>query len=374
MAVLITAAPSTSAPPDDTDPDPTAPAISIVITPATLVMGEVPVGDEVIDGFTVHNEGSDEVRIDHVILEGEGFSIHDDGCTGSPLAEGDRCVVEVEFAPTEAGTFEGTLTFETLAADFGRAIVGIGAAVPASTDPLTTIPDVVPTTPTTTPPPATTTPAPVTTTPGGGGGEDEELLERCEERAASAQLRFSPTDRMVVGEVDQVEVVASVDESFPDETDGPPDTTIVPVRLRCEVAAQVRGAAFEIEPQDFQEGSFLDAPTITWRWDVRPLETGELTLTLDIRSVVVVDGRRLVGSSQLYSTDITVDAAPQSVPQHISGWFDALIDYPLVRGFGSLAAVAAAAAAGWRWILKRPWPWAARGRRSSDGSGPGEPG
>jgi hypothetical protein len=41
----------------------------------------------------------------------------------------------------------------------------------------------------------------------------------------------------------------------------------------------------------------------------------------------------------------------------------------LVTSFGALAGTVAVLAAGWKWVLRRPWPWRADGARSGD---PGE--
>jgi len=97
---------------------------------------------------------------------------------------------------------------------------------------------------------------------------------------------------------------------------------------------------------------------VTWSWDVVPLKAGTRVLTLEIRSVADIEGRRIEGAGgQLFTTSIDVGVKPENLGEKVTRWSKAVVDHPLVRGFGSLAVVAAALAAGWRWLLKRPWPW-----------------
>jgi hypothetical protein len=36
----------------------------------------------------------------------------------------------------------------------------------------------------------------------------------------------------------------------------------------------------------------------------------------------------------------------------------------LVTSFGAFAGIVAVVAAGWKWVLRRPWPWRVDGARS----------
>ncbi|MCA1706898.1 MAG: hypothetical protein LC808_28000, partial [Actinobacteria bacterium] len=128
--------------------------------------------------------------------------------------------------------------------------------------------------------------------------------------------------------------------------------------LRCEVQAQLRGEDFRVKPEEFQGASFLDRPVVTWSWDVVPLKSGTRVLTLEIRSIAEIDGRRIEGAGgQLFTTSIDVGVKPENLGEKLTRWSKAVVDHPLVRGFGSLALIAGALAAGWRGLLKRPWPW-----------------
>ena len=171
---------------------------------------------------------------------------------------------------------------------------------------------------------------------------------------------------MVVGQTEEVVVRASVDElEISTGTLGGPSTTIVEVSLHCEVRAVLRGVDFEIDPPDHQEASFLDEATIEWIWQVRPLRAGALILHLEILPVVRTDGTTLPGSPRRFETNIRVDAEDRSVFESTTDFFSALVDYPLVKGFGSLAAIAALVAGWWRWGRGRKSQAARQRRRAS---------
>jgi hypothetical protein len=166
---------------------------------------------------------------------------------------------------------------------------------------------------------------------------------------------------MTVRETSQVRVVASVAGATggtSSTTLGPSTTVVTGVPLRCQVEARIHGADFDVDPEGYQEGSFLDQPEIVWSWDVVPRRTGRKILTLDIRSVADVRGRTIRGAAQhLYKTSINVEAEPESFWDKTRRWSEALVGHPLVKGLGSLLLLLGTLAGIWRWLLRRPWPW-----------------
>ena len=89
-----------------------------------------------------------------------------------------------------------------------------------------------------------------------------------------------------------------------------------------------------------------------------PLEAGTSTLNVEIRSVAVIGGRRFEGvGTLLFDTAVTVTTKDQGFGADIKRWTSSVVDFPLVRGFGSLLVIFGALAAAWRGVLKRPWPW-----------------
>lgn len=165
---------------------------------------------------------------------------------------------------------------------------------------------------------------------------------------------------MTVGQTSQVRVVASLAGSAVDtpSTTLGPSTTVVPVRLRCQVEVRLRGKDFEVDPEGFQEGSFLDQPEISWSWDVVPRRTGVAVLTLEVKSVADIGGRTISGArSYLYETSITVNAQAETFGDKTRRWSNTVVEHPLVKGLGSVVFGLGTLAGIWRWLLKRPWPW-----------------
>jgi len=317
---------------------------ALTLTPAAVDFGVAEVGETLEQVITATNNTDDLLSLGAIVVEGDMLSKADDSCQDSTLDPGGACEVRVTFKPTSEGEFSGVVELQVLGA--GMEIAGLfGVGVVSST----TTTDPPPTTSVSTTSPTSVPASTTTSTP--LPASDRERLAQCEQRAASATVRFAPALEMTVGEADRFVVVASVEEDAP--------TTVASVALRCEVQAQLRGRDFDIDPGDFQPGSFLDRPTITWSWDVTAEKTGERTLTLEIRSIAVIDGRRIEGAGgELFTSTIHIDARPEGLWARSKGWFAEIVDHPLVRGLSSLLVVAATLAAVWGWLLKRPWPWA----------------
>jgi hypothetical protein len=184
--------------------------------------------------------------------------------------------------------------------------------------------------------------------------DDRSRLRDCEARARRATVSFAESLEMVVGAATEVRVVASIEAENATTSTLPVPTTVATVALRCEVQARLRGPMFDVVPEEFQPGSFLDEPSIVWSWDVTPTRPGQRPLTLEIRSTALIEGRRIEGAnSRLYQTDIIVKAEPRSFWERLNDAASGVVDHPVVRGFGSLLVVGGAIAGGWRWLVKR---------------------
>jgi len=123
------------------------------------------------------------------------------------------------------------------------------------------------------------------------------------------------------------------------------------------VEATLFGQNFEIEPSEPQVASFLDRPTIVWRWQVTPTRSGRQTLHFRILPIAQSAAIRLPGTPELLEATISVEAEPKTFWQRADDVARGIGGHPLVTGFGALAAITAFVAAGWRWVLRRPWPW-----------------
>jgi hypothetical protein len=307
---------------------------------------------------TIHilNHGDHTVELGDVDVEGDGFEPLFDNCSGKSLERDDSCALTIRFTPPSVGTFDGLVELRAPVELTGTlAGVGVSSVVTA---PETTIggggtePTVAP---------ETTTPRTVTpTTEPTGQGELAEQLRRCEEDAATASVEFAPELGMVVGTSTEVRVVASIESTSPGPPGTGPPTTVVPAVLHCEVEATLRGSGFDIDPDVAQIGSFLDRPSIDWSWSVTPTSAGRRTLHLRLLPVAQEGDLRKVGTPIPFEATILVDAAPQGFWERVDDVVRGVLGYPLVTSFGALVGIVTVLAAGWRWILKRPWPWAAK--------------
>ena len=328
------------------------------VQPSPLELPETAVGSSSSAVVTLVNVGGGAPVVEEVDVVGDGFTVEDDDCTDQAIAE--SCTVEVSFAPERSGDSVGTITFHVATATISGDLTASASAPPPTIPPATVPPTSGGGALTTVPPPVTTRD---TTEPDAPVETD---LQRCEREAEDAEVSFVPSADMVVGQTDEVVVRASVGElEISTGTLGGPSTTIVEVSLHCEVRAVLRGVDFEIDPPDHQEASFLDEATIEWIWQVRPLRAGALTLHLEILPVVRTDGTTVPGSPRRFETNIRVDAEDRSVFESTTDFFSALVDYPLVKGFGSLAAIAALVAGWWRWGRGRKSQAARQRRRAS---------
>lgn len=313
-----------------------------------LAFGEVVVGEAEEIDFDAENATAGTLSVDRVSSSLSAFRVVDDGCEDRQFDPGESCTVTVEFRPRSAGAAEGDIVLETSAGDVTVPVTGTGVKTSvssSSTDPSSTSSSST----------TTTTGRSTTTT---SRLSDEERLAECERRAEESRVAYEPELDMRLGETSQVRVRVSLPGSSTTATTIKGTSTTVEIaQLRCVVRAQLRSEDFTINPEDFQEGSFLDRPDIEWTWDVVPESTGQKVLTLTIQSLTEVGGREIVGGPRPYTAEIDVDAGPETVGTKVNRWSEAVVGHPLVQGLGSLLLLGATAAGAWRWLLKRPWPW-----------------
>ncbi len=309
------------------------------------------------------NHGDETVELGDVDVVGTWFEPLFDNCSGKRIERDDSCALTIRFAPRVVGTFEGQVVLHmpielrgTLTGTGVSSVVtGPPSSPPTQTTDTTEVPQsTVPATP------PTTTPStePATTVP----GEDNRLVEKlrsCEADAETAEVRYSPKLQMTVGTSTDVRVVASIHAGGTGPPGTGPPTTVVPAVLHCEVEATLRGQGFDVDPDDLhpQRGSFLDRPTIEWSWSVTPTSPGQRTLHFQLLPVAQEGELRLLGSPIPFDATIAVVAAPRSFWDRVDDVVRGVVGYPLVTSFGALAGIVTVLAAGWRWVLKRPWPW-----------------
>ena len=190
-----------------------------------------------------------------------------------------------------------------------------------------------------------------------------ERLRECAREAANAKVSYTPTRQMLVDEETTVIVIAflpSEEGPAPEpQGDAAPATTVVQAELACSVRAELDGGDhFAVSPDERQPGSFARRSQIRWFWDVTPLATGRHDLVRRITPILSGDEGTFEDTPQAFEQTIEVSAQERSLVQQANDGVESFVNYPLVRGAGSLTAFFALVAVVWHWILRRPWPWA----------------
>ena len=107
--------------------------VAVTLTPASLDFGQVPVGSSSASlQVQASNSSGIAVPITGVGISSQ-FNVLSNACGTSTLAANSSCQVLVQFAPTQAGTAAGTLTFTDGAGTQTVALNGVGSAVPTDT-------------------------------------------------------------------------------------------------------------------------------------------------------------------------------------------------------------------------------------------------
>jgi hypothetical protein len=319
------------------------------------------------------NHSDHTVVLGQVEVDGEGYRILFDNCSGKAVERNNNCAVTIRFTPPTVGAFDGHVVLRS-PVELSGVLTGSGLSevettttLPLGTAPPTTVlvdtepPTTVPlhTAPPTTVPLHTVPPSstPPTTSPDQNAPLTEQL-KRCEADAKNARIKFAPALEMVVGQITHVQVSAMIGPSGPASTESGPPTTEVPAVLHCQVSATLSGLGFDIDPAEPQPGSFLDSPELAWSWQVKPTRVGQLRLDFQLLPLARDGEVQLPGTPVLFAATIAVDAAPQSFWHRVNKAVSGVVTYPLVTSFGALVGIVTVSAAAWKWVLKRPWPWA----------------
>ena len=208
----------------------------------------------------------------------------------------------------------------------GQASFAVVGVLPTSSLPTTIGPTTSeqPASTTTTDEPTATTEDTVTPPP--------ENITECEDQAAEAEGRlvYQPERDMVVGRTYEVAAALSL-EGLPDVTFDGTTTVIVVTDLRCTIRADLVGSDFAISPKSDFEQSFIDTRELDWRWDVRPLRSGDdLELTLRFQVLVREDGLIVPGRSTLHEAIIDVDAEARSFWTRLNDGAVGFLTHPVV--------------------------------------------
>lgn len=100
------------------------------IAPASWDFGTVALGDTAVSAISVSSVGSANLEIDDLSIVPSGpYFISGGNCTvQTVLMPGESCLLEIEFQPTAAGTFDGEVVLEFNVGTYTVPLTGIGAA------------------------------------------------------------------------------------------------------------------------------------------------------------------------------------------------------------------------------------------------------
>lgn len=325
-----TEAPETAEPTTTTTPGTEA---SDQLLPENVNLGVVRVFEEITQTLVIFNEGNTEITFDAVTVDGAGFELAEEDCTGPPLMQNEDCQISIRFAPTEIRGFTGTLTVEVNGPTEVTTLQGTGIGPPVATVTLPPTSETPPPPTTGTPPPLSTVPdtAPSTTTPDDPDADLAALTEECERRARQAEVRYPDRLVMTVGRESDVKVNVTLEGTPPPSTEsGTPDTVIDTATLTCFVTAVLSGSNFDIDPAS-QTGDFVLSATIDWSWDVVPKSTGRHDLDLRIIPRIGSGADTREGTPRTFRADITVIAEPRSTWEVISDFVSDLVQSPVVQ-------------------------------------------
>jgi hypothetical protein len=153
---------------------------------------------------------------------------------------------------------------------------------------------------------------------------------------------------MTVDETYDVQAVLALGDLPPEITFETP-TTVVVLKARCEVEAELTGADFAITPAGPQAQSFMDQPHLVWQWDVRPEHPGDaLELHLRLQATRFEGGRSLPGGVVLNESLIDVRTVDRSAWKRFDDWSSDVFGHPVV-------AALILPTAGWILVAARRW-------------------
>lgn len=290
-----------------------------------------------VQHVTVRDAGDAPSAVQAIALS-KPFQLTADTCTGTTLAPASTCTVDVAWNPVKPARSVGVLVVET---STGRTSIAVSGAWPVplpqtcfSSDCNTSGDPVVAAVP-----------------------QAEKLLADCDALAKTAVVQYPATLAMTVGQNEPIKVTAAAggDSGQPAPSPSDPALAAVALDLSCEVRARLYNQDFDISPsQDWQESSFLGTRQVEWLWKVETQRTGQQDLVLEIQSTPIISGMRLGSTGPPpYQLAIDVRSVSQGVGATTTNFFRRVVDYPLIQGFGSLAAVVTGVGASRRWVRSR---------------------
>jgi hypothetical protein len=317
--------------------------VALVVGVVAVVAGSVVGAQPVLPLTAYSGPAGDEITASQGVSAAEctTYTVYFDGApVGSDDGSDGEGEVTFEVPAVDPGDYEVVAEcsageVEEVVGQAQFAVTGVATSVTTTSGP--------PTTGTGT---TATTSGDGTTSTSNGTIAPPQNIEECEAQAAEAEGRlvYEPERDMVVGRTYEVAAALSLEGLPPVSFEG--STTVITLTdLRCTITAQLTGSDFAITAKSSESQSFIDTRVLDWRWDVRPLHSGDdLELTLRFQSIVLEGDRSVPGRNTLHDAIIDVDAEPRSFWSRLNDGIVGVLTHPVIA---PATAVAVAGLATW---------------------------
>ena len=101
------------------------------------------------------------------------------------------------------------------------------------------------------------------------------------------------------------------------------------VKLTSRMVASIKGIGFEFSPKDGQIQG-VGAGTTTWDWQVRPLESGPLTLTVTLAGTLMMEDKEVPRNFFQYEQKVDVAVSPTGFFSKYWQWLATTLAIPVV--------------------------------------------
>lgn len=100
------------------------------------------------------------------------------------------------------------------------------------------------------------------------------------------------------------------------------------IKLSPRMSASVSGFGFSVFPPEAQAQAVSATEVTTWQWQVKPLESGQLTLTFTLAGALSVEGKDVTRNFYQYRQKVEVAVSPLSFMQQYWQWLASSLVLP----------------------------------------------
>jgi len=108
------------------------------------------------------------------------------------------------------------------------------------------------------------------------------------------------------------------------------------VKLVPRMTASVSGDGFEVSPKEDQAQAVSSTEQTTWQWQVKPTESGPLSLTFKLTGSLSVQGKDLPRNYYAYTQKVDVAVNPGGFIERNWQWLATTLAIPGIGGLWAL--------------------------------------